>query len=43
MKTFNSHFPLIKRAGQMGYRLLERMSERAYRTHRAHLLTRYAI
>ncbi|MDR5905313.1 hypothetical protein [Franzmannia qiaohouensis] len=43
MLTSNSRVSLIKRIGQVAYRLLERMSERAYRTHRAHLLTRYAI
>ena len=43
MKTFTSRFPLIKRAGQVAYRLLERMSERSYRAYRVQLATRYGI
>ncbi|WP_285222406.1 hypothetical protein [Halomonas sp. ISL-56] len=34
---------LIKRTLGVAYRLLERMTERAYRHHRAHLFNRYGI
>ncbi|WP_263574627.1 hypothetical protein [Halomonas sp. ML-15] len=43
MMTSNTRFSLIKGAGQVAYRLLERMSERSYRAYRVQLATRYGI
>lgn len=43
MTTTASKTPLIQRIGLAAYRLLERMTETAYRQHKAYLHTRYGI
>ncbi|AQU84364.1 hypothetical protein BV504_18150 [Halomonas sp. 'Soap Lake  len=43
MTTPVSRPSLIKRIGLVAYRLLDRMTESAYRHHRAHLFNRYGI